>query len=304
MKSFLPVFVCCFLLMACVPGCEHKKENTATSGKIIVLVSEAYLPLLQSLTTEFTSLYPEAQFDVRPVSTREAIVHLLNDSVHTICIDRQFNDEEHRIADQAGMKIVENHIADDAVALVVHELNPLGSISADIAKKIIDGTVTRWEQIPGSKQSGAIDVVLTGKNSGLYELLQTTIFHGMQQLTVRAAFPTQHDVLAYIAQHPFAVGFVSASVALSEHPKQVKLLSLDVVTEDGSHKKMLPGPSEIYQTLYPFKYSLYLYTAEAKAATGTGLTAFVLSYNGQRIIQKAGLVPEKIPTRTIQLTAE
>ncbi len=301
MKAVLP-FVCCLLLMG-VFGCEHKNENTATSGKIFVLVSEVYVPLFQTITTEFTSLYPDAQFDVKSVSSREAIVHLLNDSVHTICIDRQFNDEERQIADQAGIKIVENHIADDAIAIVVNELNPLASMKVEYIKQIIDGTITRWEQLPGSKQSGAIDVVLTGRNSGLYELLQKKIFQDVKQLTVSAAFPTQHDVLAYVAQHPFAVGFVSSFVAL-EHLKAVKLLSVDIVTEDGSPKKVFPGPSEIYQTLYPFKYSLYLYTAEAKAATGTGLTAFVLSYNGQRIIQKAGLVPVKIPTRTIQLTAE
>jgi phosphate transport system substrate-binding protein len=300
MKSIVPV-VCCLLFFAF--GCEHKKENTATSGKIIVLVSEVYVPLVQITTTEFSSLYPDAQFEVRPVSTREAIVHLLNDSVHTICIDRQLNDEERQIADQAGMKVVENHIADDAVALVVNELNPLVSVNAESVKQIINGALSRWEQVPGSKQSGAIEIVLTGKNSGIYELLQKKIFTDTKQLTVSAAFPTQHDVLAYVAQHPLAVGFVSSSVVL-DHPKAVKLLSIDVTAEDGARKKVLPGPSEIYHTLYPFKYSLYLYTAEAKAATGTGLTAFVLSYSGQRIIQKAGLVPVKIPTRTIQLTAE
>jgi phosphate transport system substrate-binding protein len=300
MKATAPI-VCCLLFF--VLGCAHKKEDTATSGKIIVLVSEVYVPLLQTTTTEFSSLYPDAQFEVRPVSTREAIVHLLNDSVHTICIDRHLNAEECQIADQAGMRIVENHIADDAVALVVNELNPLVSIDSESVHQIVNGTFLRWEQVPGSRQSGLIEVVLTGRNSGLYELLQKNIFSTIKELTVSAAFPTQHDVLAYIAQHPLAVGFVSASVAL-EHPKAIKLLSMDVVSEDGIRKKVLPGPSEIYHTLYPFKYSLYLYTAEAKASTGTGLTAFVLSYNGQRIIQKAGLVPVKIPTRTIQLTAE
>jgi phosphate transport system substrate-binding protein len=300
MKTIAPV-VCCLLFFAF--GCEHKKENTATSGKIIVLVSEVYAPLLQTTTTEFSNLYPDAQFEVRPVSTREAIVHLLNDSVHTICIDRQLNDEERQIADQAGMNIIENHIADDAVALVVNELNPLTVINAAFVQHMLNGSFSRWEQVPGSKQSGQIDIVMTGRNSGLYELLQKKIFLNVKQLTVSAVFPTQHDVLAYVAQHPLAMGFVSSSVAL-DHPKAVKLLSVEVTSKDGARNKVLPGPSEIYHTLYPFKYSLYLYTAEAKAATGTGLTAFVLSYSGQRIIQKAGLVPVKIPTRTIQLTAE
>jgi phosphate transport system substrate-binding protein len=266
-------------------------------------VSEVYAPLLQTTTTEFSSLYPDAQFEVRPVSTREAIVHLLNDSVHTICIDRQLNDEERQIADQAGMKIVENHIADDAVALVVNEMNPLTSINAASVQQMLNGSFSRWEQVPGSKQSGSIDIVLTGRNSGLYELLQKKFFLNVKQLTVSTAFSTQQDVLTYVAQHPLAMGFVSSSVAL-DHPKAVKLLSMDVTSEGGAKNNVLPGPSEIYHTLYPFKYSLYLYTAEAKAATGTGLTAFVLSYSGQRIIQKAGLVPVKIPTRTIQLTAE
>jgi ABC-type phosphate transport system substrate-binding protein len=53
-----------------------------------------------------------------------------------------------------------------------------------------------------------------------------------------------------------------------------------------------PNSVSIYEQVYPYANSLYLYTLEGKAnPAAKKFIRYALSKNGQRIIQKAGFVP-------------
>jgi ABC-type phosphate transport system substrate-binding protein len=114
---------------------------------------------------------------------------------------------------------------------------------------------------------------------------------------------SQRDVIRYVSEHPYSVGFVAASL-LTDKVGNVKMLPVLIKSPEGVEKEYLPGQQEIHESLYPFHFSLYLYNAEAKAAVGVGFSAMVLSNVGQKIFQRSGLVPVSIPYRTIQLHAE
>jgi phosphate transport system substrate-binding protein len=290
-----------FLLIALVGGC--KKTETATSGYRLLLAADPYVPLMQQEVDQFLSLYPQVKMEVRSASTRGAIVSLLNDSVYTIVIDRQFNEEENQVARQASLRLVENKIAEDGIAIIVHKQNPILKMSAESARRIVTKTATEWTQIAETRWSGPIDLVLTGRNSGMYELLQAKIFAGSKPLEPSTVMNSQREVIQYVSVHPQSVGFVAASL-LTNETANVKMLPVLTRSPDGVEKEYLPGQQEIHESLYPFHYSLYLYNAEAKAAVGVGFSALVLSNVGQKIFQRSGLVPVTIPYRTIQLHAE
>jgi len=290
-----------FILITVVSGC--KKTETATSGYQLLLTADPYLPLIQQEVEQFTSLYPQVKVEVRGASTRGAIVSLLNDSVHTIVIDRQFNEEEKQVAQQASIRFVEDKIAEDGIAIIVHKQNPITNITVNSVHRIVTKTVTEWTQVAESHWSGSIDFVLTGRNSGIYELLQNKIFNESKPLEPNAVMNNQREEIQYISTHPYSIGFVAASL-LTDEKANVKVLPILTKSPEGGEKEYLPGQQEIYESLYPFHYSLYLYNTEAKAAVGIGFSALVLSNIGQKIFQRSGLVPVTIPYRTIQLHAE
>ena len=296
------LFLILLVLIGEIEGCKKHTETT-TSGHRLVLTADPYLPFMQQEVDQFMSLYPEVKMEVRGASTREAIVHLLNDSVRSIVIDRPLNEEERQVAQQASIRIVENKIAEDGVAIIVHKRNPIIQITFESVQRIVTSVATDWNQIEEARWSGAIDVVLTGRNSGMYELLQKKIFSLPKSLKPTVVMESQREVIRYISTHPQSVGFVAASLVMGER-ENIKVLSVLAKSPEGGEKEYLPGQQEIYDSLYPFHYSLYLYNAEAKAAVGVGFGALVLSNIGQKIIQKAGLVPASIPYRTIQLHAE
>jgi phosphate transport system substrate-binding protein len=290
------------ILLVGVMGCS-KKPSSVTSGHRFILVADPYQNVLQAQVDQFVSIYTEAKMEVQGTSTRDAIVQLLNDSVRSIVIDRKFNEEEQQVAQQAAIRIVENRFAEDGIALIVNKQNSISKIQKEIAYKIVTREVTEWNQLPGNVWNASIDLVLTDRNSGMYELLQTKIFAAKKQLDPTAVVKDQQDIIRYVSQHPQAFGCVSASLVMGK-TTDVKVLAIQVASQEGKDQDYLPGQEEIYLGLYPFHFSLYLYNAEAKAAVGVGFSAFVLSNIGQKIIQNSGLVPASIAYRTIQLTAE
>jgi len=291
-----------FILIAVVGGCKKQTETTAFDHRLL-FAADPYLPLMQQEAEQFISLYPQMKIEVRSATTREAIVLLLNDSVHTIVIDRQFNEEEKQVAQQADIRLVENKIAEDGVAIIVHKQNPIPNITTESVHRIITKTATEWRQIAESRWSGPIDFVLTGKNSGMYELLQKKVFPGSKPLEPNAVMHSQREVIQYVSVHPYSIGCVAASLLIDESVN-VKMLPVLAKSPEGDVKEYLPKQQEIHESLYPFHYSLYLYNAEVKSAVGLGFSALVLSNVGQKIFQRSGLVPVSIPYRTIQLKTE
>jgi phosphate transport system substrate-binding protein len=290
------------ILLASAVGCK-KKDETATSGHRLLLTADPYAPLMQQEVEQFMSIYPQVKMEVRSVSTREAVVLLLNDSVQSIIIDRQFNVEEQQVIHQAAIRIIENKIAEDGIAVIVHKQNPISSIRAESVRNIVTNTVKDWNQITEAHWSGTIDFVLTSKNSGMYELLQEKIFSVSKPLEPTTIMSNQSEVIQYVSMHPQSVGCVAASL-VNDGKAQIKVIPLIAKSPEGIETKYEPRQQEIYNALYPFHYSLYLYNAETKTSVGVGFGALVLSDIGQKIIQRAGLVPVSIPYRTIQLHAE
>ncbi len=86
--------------------------------------------------------------------------------------------------------------------------------------------------------------------------------------------------------------------------EKIKILRVEADSAAGGEAFIRPTQENVYLKLYPLRYSLYLYTTEQKTALGGGLSAFVLTIPGQKIIQKAGIVPAIVPSRPIQLNVE
>lgn len=303
--------LCCFLAAVYITGCSKPKEETTTSGTLTVLVSEPYVQLIQQEASEFHRIYPEAEISVQGVSTREAIVKMINEGLRCIVIDRQLNEEEQRIARQAGLTVIENNIGDDAFAVVVNGANTITSISPEALKAITLGAITNWQQISDSKHAGRIEVCFTGKNSGSYELLMRYFLKVNEDAAPFVLAQSQTEILDYVAAHPQAIGLVSYAVwndtthsHVQTAKKNIKVLEVQSKDSTGAVVSAKLHQMNIYNGLYPLKYSLYVYTVSRKAGIAEGFVTFMAKINGQKIILNAGLVPKTMPYRVVQLTQE
>ena len=286
-------------------GCEErKKDETPTSGKLQILACESQSEIMREQVDQFSRLYPQAALRMQTTSTRDAIVQLLNDSVRLICVDRALNDEERAVVERADIDIEQVHVAQDALAFVVHRDNPATRISHASIRNILAGNARDWKEIPDSEGKGRILLATTGRNSGTFELLTQRFFPGDSLPKLSHIGKTQRDVLDFVLRNPRALGVVSvATVRDTSLPFRVlQVEHVDSATSTISYVRL--HQANIYQGTYPYQYPVYVYYSSRKVGLPTGFSTFIASTPGQKIFLNAGLVPMRQPVRLVQLREE
>jgi len=299
------------LIALSVAGCTKRQGSDIRSGTLTVLATESHLPLVQQLAAQYCSLYPEVVLSAYGTTTRGAIVDMVNDSIHCIIVDRRFNDEEHAAAQSARLRVIETEIAHDALTVLVHPRNKLSAVSMDALRSMLAGDVALWSKLPEAKLNGVIELCLTGRNSGLYEMVTRNFFKIRQDIPLVAVATSQQAIIEYVATHPEALGMVSYATwrdtthsAEQQWKKNVRVLDFLVRDTAGVLTPVKLNQRNIFDEIYPLTYSLYIYTSEKTPGTAYGFSAFVAGDVGQRVFLYAGLVPKTTPYRTIQLTQE
>lgn len=299
------------LVVLSVIGCTKRQGSDIRSGTLTVLATESHLPLVQQLVADYHSVFPGVVVIPQGTTTRAAIVDMVNDSVQCVVVDRRLNEEEQSAVKSAKLNVIETEIARDGLAVLVHPSNKLPSISMETLKAILSGKTALWNTLPESKLHGVIELCLTGKNSGLYELLTRHFFKLEKDASLAGMAASQQGIIEYVATHPEALGVVSFAVwkdttrpANGSARKNVRPLDLLTTNSDGVQTAVSLNQRSIYDQTYPLTYSLYIYTSEKRPGPAYGFSNFVAGETGQREFLYAGLVPKTMPYRTIQLTQE
>lgn len=299
------------LVVLSLVGCSKRQVSDIRSGTLTVLATESLLPLAQSLASDYQSMFPAVVVTVRGATTRGAIVDMVNDSAHCVIVDRPLNQEERSVVQRIQLRLVETEIAHDGLAVIVHPQNKLPVVSMDTLRSILSGQIAVWGKLPGSRLNGAIELCLTGRNSGVYELVARNFFQLDKDVPLAAIAQSQQQVIEFVAAHPEALGIVSFATwkdtsrsADQSWKTGVRMLELRGKDADGVEVAVRLNQRNIYDKLYPLTYSLYVYTSEKTPGTAQGFSAFVAGEYGQRTFLYAGLVPETMPYRSIQLTQE
>lgn len=311
-RRFLALLLALGSLLACD---QSETETNPTRGRVTGIVAESHAALMQLEATEFHRLYENAQVTLLAATTREAVVHLLNDSVRVIIIDRPLNAEEQAVVKNNNLSVHETKIAIDALALVVHQKNPIVNLAPATLKQIVRREITNWSAVPEGKWSGPIEFVFTGRNSGAYELLVQKFLNESDEIVPAVAVKTQREVLDYVAGHPHSLGVVSLACfyaatkpqGIPDSTSVLRTLAVERQDSTGVREFVKLHPANVYRSFYPFSYGIYIYTTSSPtrdAGPEVGFATFIASFPGQKIIQEAGLVPATMPIRLVQINED
>ncbi|MCU0453032.1 MAG: substrate-binding domain-containing protein [Bacteroidetes bacterium] len=295
------------LAMLVIVGCQRKpsvEEVSTTQGPLTLIAAPDVAALADTLAQEFARIYP----GIRPVTgsapARQAIVALLNDSVSTIVVDRPMNEEEKKVAADAGITIASSLLAWDALVVVVHTDRRLDGITREGLGRIVDGTDARWSDVAKGERPEPIEFVCTERNSGLYEHVQRGLGEG-RTLKVFATGTTQKELVQYVGRSPRALAIVSLG-ALRDRPPTIRTVPVRTVVDSSSGRTEFVAPHQqsVFDGVYPLRTAVMIYNAERRLGPGAGFAAFALSNSGQKLVQQSGIVPTELPSRTVQLTGE
>jgi len=297
-KSGVSFFL--LLLLVCF-GCSDSDspDDTPTYGQISISVDETFMPLIDSEIDTFEGIYTYAAVKVSYKTEAAAFNDLMNDTIRLIIVPRQLDKNELKEFEKWEIVPKVTKIAYDAVALI-------GS------KELKDSTLT-LEEIKtllseGSTQSlKNVNVVFDNNNSSTINFLKEKT--GVEKLSENCyALTSNNAVIDYISKTKNSIGVIGVNwisdrddTTNQSFLKSVKVLE---ISTDENSEYFKPYQAYIAQKIYPLWREVYIISKEAYTGLGTGLTAFIASERGQRIVLKFGLVPATMPVRLVELINE
>ncbi len=280
-------------------------------GTITIAADESFKPLINSLTSAYEGIYPDAHFKLDYKPEQEAIRQLLNDSARMVFATRQLNDKELEIIRKQKGSQKFQHIATDGLALVIGKSNTDSLITIPELKAIMEGKLTDWAQIKGG-QEGLITLVFDNANaSNLNFVLNKFGIKDIQKLRIISA-GSNENVIKDVRDNPTHLGFIGVnwisdghSLASEELSKGIRVMRVAKDAQPDSLSDYIqPFQAGLEFKRYPLHRDLYIISREGYSGLGGGLMTYIARDVGGLIIQKMGLLPTVVYPRELEVKKE
>ena len=182
-----------------------------------------------------------------------------------------------------GKTLVTKVIAYDALAVVVNPGNGVSKLTRAQLEGIFTGKITNWKQVGGED----LKIVPYSRetSSGTYEFFKEHVLLNKNYMSSILSMPATGAIIQSVSQTKGAIGYVG----LAYLNKTVKALH---VSFDGKNF-VEPSLANAVNKTYPIVRPLYFYYDKKNEAKFSPFVGFILSAEGQNIVEKVGYVPLK-----------
>lgn len=257
------------LVLAVLPVAVSAEEKSLTiSGSTTVL------PIAAAVAEAYMAKNPDIDVKVSGGGSGAGISAIGKASVDIGMSSRALNTDEKA----SYQKLVVTPVAKDGVAIIVNPANPVESLTLAQIKDIYTGTAKSWKDVGGNQE--AFDIVGRDSASGTREFFFNEVMKKADFTSFMLEKNSNGAVQQLVSQTPTAIGYVGMGFE-----DGVKVLSLDV---DG--KKVKPSVETVKSGEYPLCRELYFITNGEPSGAAKDFIAFLLSADGQKIVEKEGFV--------------
>lgn len=201
---------------------------------------------------------------------------------------RPMEAEELDLAAGKGLSPQETIVGLDGIAVVVHPGNPVSELTVDQLGDIFTGKATNWEQVGGPDS----EIVLLSRevNSGTHVYFKEHVLRrgektSTEEFAASALLqPSSQTIADEVAQNMQAIGYYGMGY-LSPGQKAIAVAE----TEGGPYVK--PLPENVVNGTYSISRPLLLYTNGEPTGDVKAYIDFILSPEGQKIVEEQDFVP-------------
>ncbi len=209
------------------------------------------------------------------------IAALLEGTTEIAMASRSMKFDEKAKCQEAGKSIVEKIIAYDALAVVINPSNGVVKLTRQQLEDIFTGKVTNWKQVGGADLK--ITPYSRETSSGTYEFFKEHVLKNKNYMSSILSMPATGAIIQSVSQTKGAIGYVGLAY-LNSSVKAVH------VSFDGKNF-VEPSLKTAMNKTYPIVRPLFFYYEKSKEKNYLPLVNFVLSAEGQAIVDKVGYVP-------------
>lgn len=219
------------------------------------------------------------------------VAALINGTVDIANCSRQVKDKEKQQAkDNTGKEPIEFIVGYDALAVYVHKDNPIDKITIPQLAEIYgeDGTITKWNNLGVANSGCSSDKIIRisrQSNSGTYFYFREALLGKERDFELGSLdLHGSKDVVEVVGRTHCAIGYSGMGYA-TDH---VKMLKVATTSEETYYS---PNLENVLAKSYPIARPLYMYSLGEPTGEAKAYLDWILSPEGQKIVQELGFVP-------------
>jgi len=198
-------------------------------------------------------------------------------------------EKEYAAAKENGVVATEIAIGIDALSVVVHHDNPVKSLSMAQVGAIFRGEVTNWKEVGGPN----LPISLYGRqpNSGTYVFFQEHVLGNKDYSAKMKQMNGNAQIIEAVSSDKSGISYVGVGYLFDDKGEVLPGIKvLDISTSNA--KPVSPLVKEnIKSGSYPIARALYQYTNGKPKGSVKGFIAFILSPEGQKVVEEMGFYP-------------
>lgn len=211
------------------------------------------------------------------------IAALMDGSTDIAQSSRKIKFTEKTKMSEAGKQVREVIVAYDAIAVVVNPNNKVSQLSRAQLEGIFTGKIKNWKEVGGEDMK--IIVYSRETSSGTYEFFKESVLKNKNYSSSVLSMPATGAIIQSVKQTKDAIGYVG----LAYLNKEVKALKISY----NGKTFVEPSVANAKNKTYPVVRPLYYYYELKKEKQVKPYIDFVLSSEGQNIVQNVGYIPVK-----------
>lgn len=251
--------------------------------------SDTSVNLVQRLAEVYMEKDPNTAIAVTGGGSGVGIAALIANKVQIADASRPMKDKEFAAAKENGVIATEIAIGIDALSVVVHHENPVKFLTMAQVGAIFRGEVTNWREVGGPN----MPISLYGRqpNSGTYVFFQEHVLGNKDYSAKMKQMNGNAQIIEAVSADRSGISYVGVGYVYDDKGQVLPGIQvLDIAV--GNAKPVSPLIKEnIKAGVYPIARALYQYTNGKPKSNVKNFIAFVLSPDGQKVVEEMGFYP-------------
>lgn len=258
--------------------------SSAFAGNITIKGSDTMVILGQRWAENYMKKSPGTVIQVTGGGSGTGISALINGTTDICESSRPMKPaEKAKLRDRYNTTGVEMPVARDGLAVYVNAASPVTELSMDQIKAVYTGKISNWKDIGGPDAN--IIVYSRENNSGTYVFFKDTVLLGADFTPRAQTMPGTAAVVNAVSKEKFGIGYGGAAYA-----KGIKIIK---VKKDAGSPAIMPDKTTVMNGSYALARPLFFYLRNKPAGDIKSFTDWVLSADGQSVVEKVGYYPIK-----------